>query len=87
MQVSVLVGSVLQLLKNDGSNFNTFPSAHSYIAPLTAVVAFLVITFLHVVIGEQVPKCIALQYPEKISLYVAKPMDLFMTISKPFVWF
>ncbi|MBD5401980.1 HlyC/CorC family transporter [bacterium] len=64
-----------------------FPSAHAYIASLTAVVAFLVITFLHVVIGEQVPKCIALQYPEKISLYVARPMDLFMTISKPFVWF
>ncbi len=63
-----------------------FPSAHMYLTPLTAVVAFLVITFLHVVIGEQVPKCIALQYPEKISLYVAKPMDLFMTISKPFVW-
>lgn len=63
-----------------------FPSAQAYIAPITAVVAFLVITFLHVVIGEQVPKCIALQYPEKISLYVAKPMDLFMTISKPFVW-
>ena len=38
------------------------------------------------VVGEQVPKCIALQYPEKISLYVAKPMDIFMTISKPFVW-
>ena len=64
-----------------------FPSAHVYLAPLTAVMAFLVVTFLHVVIGEQVPKCIALQYPEKISLYVAKPMDLFMTISKPFVWF
>ena len=60
-----------------------FPSAHSYIAPLTAVVAFLVITFLHVVIGEQVPKCIALQYPEKLLL-CCKPMDLFMTISKPF---
>lgn len=65
-----------------------FPSAHAYLAnTITAVVAFLVITFLHVVVGEQVPKCIALQYPEKISLYVAKPMDLFMTISKPFVWF
>lgn len=63
-----------------------FPSMHLYLAPVTAVVAFLVITFLHVVIGEQVPKCIALQYPEKISLYVAKPMNLFMTISKPFVW-
>lgn len=63
-----------------------FPAAHTYIAAITAVVAFLVVTFLHVVLGEQVPKCIALQYPEKISLYVAKPMDIFMTISKPFVW-
>lgn len=63
------------------------PIGQVYIAQaVTAVVAFLVVTFLHVIIGEQVPKCIALQYPEKISLYVAKPMNLFMTISKPFVW-
>ena len=48
--------------------FNHFPSAHAYLAPITAIVAFVVITFLHVVIGEQVPKCIALQYPERISL-------------------
>ena len=65
---------------------NHFPSAQAYLVPLTAVIAFVVITFMHVVIGEQVPKCIALQYPERISLYVAKPMDIFMTISKPFVW-
>ena len=62
-------------------------SGHAYIAQaVTAAIAFLVITFLHVVIGEQVPKCIALQFPEKIALYVAKPMNLFMAISKPFVW-
>ena len=61
--------------------------ANAYIAQLvTAVIAFLVITFLHVVIGEQVPKCIALQYPEKIALHVAKPMNAFMTVSRPFVW-
>ena len=63
------------------------PASHAYwTQTITAIAAFLVITFLHVVIGEQVPKCIALQYPERISLYVAKPMNLFMTISKPFVW-
>lgn len=63
------------------------PVAHSYIAQsVTAIIAFLFITFLHVVIGEQVPKCIALQFPEKIALIVAKPMDAFMAISKPFVW-
>lgn len=63
------------------------PAGHAYIAQVvTAVFAFLVVTFLHVLIGEQVPKCISLQYPEKITLWTAKPMDLFMTISKPFVW-
>ncbi len=63
------------------------PAGYGYLAQIiTAVVAFLTVTLLHVVIGEQVPKCVALQYPEKISLYVAKPMDLFMTIAKPFVW-
>lgn len=66
---------------------SNLPAGYVYLAQTAvAVIAFLVVTFLHVVIGEQVPKCIALQYPEKISLYVAKPMNLFMTISKPFVW-
>lgn len=61
--------------------------AHTYIAQtVTAIIAFLFVTFLHVVIGEQVPKCIALQFPEKIALIVAKPMDVFMAISRPFVW-
>ena len=63
------------------------PSGYGHLAHIiTAVVAFFTVTLLHVVIGEQVPKCVALQYPEKISLYVAKPMDLFMTIARPFVW-
>ncbi len=64
-----------------------FPEGHAYIAHLiVAIIAFTIITFIHVLIGEQVPKCVALQYPEKITLYVAKPMDVFMTFSKPFVW-
>lgn len=64
-----------------------FPEGHAYIAHIiVAIIAFTIITFIHVLIGEQVPKCVALQYPEKITLYVAKPMDVFMTFSKPFVW-
>ena len=48
---------------------SNLPSSYVYLThTITAVVAFLVVTFLHVVIGEQVPKCIALQYPEKLSL-------------------
>lgn len=63
------------------------PAGYGYLAHIiTAVVAFLSVTLLHVVLGEQVPKCISLQYPERISLYVAKPMDMFMTIARPFIW-
>lgn len=63
-----------------------YHQASAYIAQIvTAVIAFLVITFLHVLIGEQVPKCISLQYPEEMALHIAKPMHAFMTISKPFV--
>jgi len=40
---------------------------------VSAVLAFLLITFLHVVIGELAPKSIALQSPERTSLAVARP--------------
>lgn len=53
---------------------------------ISTVVAFTAITFLHVLIGEQVPKCIALQYPEKISLATAKTMRAMILFCKPFVW-
>ncbi len=39
-----------------------------------SVIAFLIITFLHVVIGELMPKSIALQNPERTSLWVARPI-------------
>ncbi|MBO7672608.1 HlyC/CorC family transporter [bacterium] len=53
---------------------------------ISVVLAFLMITFLHVLIGEQVPKCIALQYPEKVSLQTAKSMRFVIWLCKPFVW-
>ena len=43
-------------------------------AAMGSVIAFLMITFLHVVVGELMPKSIALHDPEKTSLWVARPM-------------
>lgn len=40
---------------------------------ISVVIAFSIITFLHVVIGELAPKSIALQRPEATSLVVARP--------------
>jgi len=53
---------------------------------LSAGLAFLLITFLHVVAGELAPKSIALQNPEKTSLAVARPTVLTEWIFKPIIW-
>ena len=48
--------------------------------------AFLIITFLHIVLGELAPKSVALIKPEDISKIVARPLMLFATVMKPFIW-
>lgn len=50
------------------------------------LIAFLTITFLHVVVGELAPKTWAIQKAEFISLTVAKPIILFHKILYPFIW-
>jgi CBS domain containing-hemolysin-like protein len=53
---------------------------------ISAGVAFAIITFLHVVVGELAPKSIALQNPEKTSLYVARPTIATELVFKPAIW-
>ena len=53
---------------------------------ISAAIAFSVITFLHVVIGELAPKSIALQDPERTSLVVAGPTLWTERIFKPVIW-
>ena len=49
------------------------------------LVAFFLITYLEIVLGEIVPKSLALQRAERIALAVAGPVDLFIRISRPIV--
>ena len=53
---------------------------------ISAALAFTVITFLHVVVGELMPKSVALQDPERTSLFVAKPTLITEKIFKPAIW-
>jgi CBS domain containing-hemolysin-like protein len=48
--------------------------------------AFLVITYLHVVIGELVPKGIALGHAESTALIVSTPVRWFFVVMKPLIW-
>jgi putative hemolysin len=59
-----------------------------YLATVLAVgIAFLIITYLHVVIGELVPKAVALRYPERIALGVSTAVRGFFVLAYPLIWF
>jgi len=53
---------------------------------VAVVVALLIVTYLHVVIGELVPKGIALGHPERTALAVSTPVRWFFTALHPFIW-
>ena len=52
---------------------------------IAIAIAFTIITALHIVLGELAPKTVALQYPEKVALVVAKPTELFLRVFRPFI--
>ncbi len=48
--------------------------------------AFALLTFIQILIGELLPKCIAIQNPLKYTLMVAWPLKIFYLIFSPFIW-
>src|SRR5216684_116264 len=63
------------------------PYARFYAHGIAATLAFVVIAYMHVLLGELVPKSLALQKAERVALAVAGPMDLFIAIVRPFLFF
>ena len=59
------------------------PYATLYAHAVAVPVAFALITSLHVILGELVPKSLALQRAERVALAVAAPMDVFLTVTAP----
>ncbi len=53
---------------------------------IAIAIAFALITFLHVVIGELMPKSIALQYPEKTTLFITRPLVFVAKLFTPFIF-
>src|SRR4051812_35940427 len=63
--------------------FSGIPVPPAYIHFTSLVIGFTLVSFFHVVLGEIVPKSLALQRAERVALAVSNPMDVFMTISRP----
>ena len=59
---------------------------HGVALTLAVVLAFVVLSYFHVVLGEIVPKAIGLQRAEGVAMFVATPIRLFFTVFRPFIW-
>jgi putative hemolysin len=64
-----------------------FPFAHTklYSHLIAVPLAFALITYLHVLLGELVPKSLALRKAEELAVAVAGPMDVFIRVTRPWI--
>jgi putative hemolysin len=65
--------------------FSGVPHAIVYAHLIAVPLAFSLITYFHVLLGELVPKSLALQRAEQVAVAVAAPMEIFIRITKPAV--
>ncbi|QLG36964.1 MULTISPECIES: hemolysin family protein [unclassified Paenibacillus] len=66
--------------------FNYLDVSASISAVASYAIAFILVTFLHVVVGEMAPKTMAIQFSEKLTLLLSPPLYWFGKIMYPFIW-
>ena len=56
------------------------------VTTVSIVTAFIIVTYIHVVIGELAPKSLAIQHTDRIALLYARPLYYFGFVMKPLIW-
>jgi CBS domain containing-hemolysin-like protein len=72
-----LIEPLADFLPNDWRGAATHTAA--------TVLAFLFITYLHVVFGELIPKAMALQEPDRVALWLSRPLIVFAKLTRPMI--
>lgn len=66
--------------------FDYFHVSEAISSIASYAIAFILVTFLHVVVGEMAPKTLALQFSEKLTLMLSAPLYWFGKVMYPFIW-
>jgi CBS domain containing-hemolysin-like protein len=74
--VAALLAPPLELVGLEGEALHT----------VAFITGFLLFSSLHIVVGEQVPKTLAIRRPEPVSLWVAWPLHVFFIVCWPLTW-
>jgi CBS domain containing-hemolysin-like protein len=65
--------------------YSLFPGAAWLVHTVSVAVGFAIITFLHIVLGELIPKSMAIQQAEKMTLWIAWPLYIFSKLGYPII--
>ena len=59
---------------------------HAWILAAVTAIAFFVITFFHILLGETVPKSVAIYRSERVAILTVPPVLLFARVARPLIW-
>ena len=59
--------------------------AHAVAAPISIAIAYVLVTSAHITVGEQVPKIYAIINPDAVVRHIARPLELFNRVMRPFI--
>jgi CBS domain containing-hemolysin-like protein len=77
--------SVVARVVSEGALAMNIHMSGEYLHTISIVIAFSIITVLHIVVGEQAPKTYAIRRSEAVTLAVAVPMRVFYIVFRPIV--
>ncbi len=66
--------------------FHLFTVSPPVASSISFAMGFLILTGLHIVIGEQVPKVLAINFETEVALATAKPLTIYYRIFQPLIW-
>ncbi|GAA4000495.1 hemolysin family protein [Hymenobacter fastidiosus] len=78
---SVVAEVVMAIIRQFGITL-----APTAVHQISLVTSFSIITVLHIVLGEQAPKVLAIQKPENTSMAIAIPLRAFAFVTFPLIW-
>lgn len=93
IQIGITLTGILTGLYSGEAFATDFATVIAQVEPLSpyslAIAKFtivIIVTYLTLILGELVPKRIGMGAAEKVSMLIARPMNLLSTVASPFVW-
>lgn len=77
----VVANLIISLFHKFGTSLSPI-TVHSISIP----VAFALITFLHITLGEQIPKMVGIKFSLQTAMLISLPLKIFYFVFRPFIW-